>query len=167
MTIIIYPTDTVYGIGCPINDEDTIKKVFEIKKRDLSMPVSVAFHDIEQLSEHAVLDSKQLEFIKGNWNKGTTFIVKKNEKIPGIITAGSDKVGARIPDHEEVRKLTRDFGPIITTSANISGERAPARFEEIKIELLKQADLMIKGKCCFGVSSTIWDLTKEPYEKIR
>jgi L-threonylcarbamoyladenylate synthase len=167
MTIIIYPTDTVYGIGCPIDDEDAIKKVFDIKKRSLLLPLSVAFHDIEQLSEYAIIDEKQSEFIRENWNKETTFIVRKNDKIPSVVTAGSDKVGARIPDHPEVRNLIEEFGPIITTSANISGEKAPASFEELNIDIIKKADLLVKGKCKFGKPSIIWDLTKEPYEVVR
>jgi L-threonylcarbamoyladenylate synthase len=167
MTIIIYPTDTVYGIGCPISDEEAVKKVFGIKKRSALLPLSVAFHDIEQLSEYVILDEKQLEFIRENWNKGTTFIVRKNENIPDIVTAGSEKVGARIPDHDEVRKLIEEFGPIITTSANVSGEKVPAKFEELNIEIVKKADLLVKGKCPLGKASTIWDLTKEPYGIVR
>jgi L-threonylcarbamoyladenylate synthase len=167
MTIIIYPTDTVYGLGCPISDEDAVRKIFEIKKRSALLPLSVAFHDIEQLSEYIILDEKQLEFIRENWNKGTTFIVRKNENIPDIVTADSDKVGVRIPDHPEVRNLIEEFGPIITTSANISGEPTPASFEELNMEVVKQADLLIKGRCILGKASIIWDLTVEPYRILR
>jgi len=167
MTIIIYPTDTVYGIGCSINDEDAVKKVFEIKKRSLLLPLSVAFHDIEQLSEYAVLDSRQTEFIRENWNKGTTFLVGKNEKIPDIVTAGSETIGVRIPDSHEVRDLIEEFGPIVTTSANISGEKTPASFEELNIDIVKKADLLVKGKCKLGKASVIWDLTVEPYMVVR
>lgn len=167
MTIILYPTDTIYGLGCPINDKTAVKKVFEIKKRGFSMPLSVAFSDIKQMMDYVDVDEKQLSFIKENWNKGTTFIVKKKNSIPNIITANSENVGARIPDHDEVRKLTKKFGPIITTSANVSGKPAPVRFEELDKEIVEKADLIIKGECPFKKASVIYDLTKEPYEIIR
>ena len=78
--IIIYPTDTVYGIGCGIYSKN-IKKIFEIKKRS-SKPLSVAFQNIETLKEYVVMDAVQEKFIRENLVNPYTFILKKKDKIP-------------------------------------------------------------------------------------
>ncbi|MDI6730052.1 MAG: L-threonylcarbamoyladenylate synthase, partial [Candidatus Altarchaeum sp.] len=128
--IICYPTDTVYGIGCRINFIENVKKIFEIKKRDITKPLSVAIYDLNIAKEFVKLDNKAEKFIKENSDKSYTFIVPKTDKISDIITANKDVVGIRIINNEIVKSLTEKY-PIITTSANISGNLSAKNFEEI------------------------------------
>jgi tRNA A37 threonylcarbamoyladenosine synthetase subunit TsaC/SUA5/YrdC len=76
-------------------------------------------------------------------------------------------LGIRIPDNEIVKAITKEAGPIITTSANISGKLPVSKFDELDKEMLDKVDVVLKGECRIGKSSVIYDLTKEPYEIVR
>ncbi|MBN2250602.1 MAG: threonylcarbamoyl-AMP synthase [Candidatus Altiarchaeota archaeon] len=157
--VIVYPTETVYGLGCSIGDIDAVNRVYEIKKRSGDNPLSVAFPDLETAKRYVRLDAQQEGFIRKNLGKPVTFIVRK-KGIPDEVTAGRDTVGMRIPDHALVRELLRKAGtPIVSTSANVSGEKAPAGFEEISREILSGVDLAIdSGRCRLGVHSKVVDV---------
>jgi len=154
--IIIYPTDTVYGIGCRL-DPDSVKKVFEIKKRSPDKPLSIAFKDLASAKEYVSLSPKEEKYIKEHLDKPMTFVVKKKDKVPDIVTSGKDTIGIRIIDDPFVRELLSCTDePIITTSANISGTKAPASIPEIRDEFLKKADVVIDcGSCKLGIPSIV------------
>jgi L-threonylcarbamoyladenylate synthase len=158
--VIIYPTDTVYGLGCSISSAKSVKRVSDIKKRSADKPLSIAFPNIESARKYVFLDADDEEYIKKNINEPLTFIVRKNELVPGYVTAGMDTVGIRIPDNKIVKELLLLAGiPIITTSANLSGEKAPGTFQEISKEVLEKADLAIdSGPCRAKVPSKIVNL---------
>jgi len=155
--IICYPTDTVYGIGCRINFIESVKKIFEIKKRDITKPLSVAIYDLNTAKEFVKLDDKAEKFVKENLVKIYTFIVPKTDKISDIITANKDAVGIRIINNEIVKSLTEKY-PIITTSANISGNPSAKNFEEIDERIKNKVDLILTGECKYKIPSTIIDL---------
>lgn len=164
--VIVYPTDTIYGIGCSFFSASAIDKIYEIKQRDKSQPFSVAFNSIEQAQDYVILNLKEQEVIKQKMedkSQGWTFIVKK-KSIMFLHPSFKSTLGIRIPEHEVVKAITKEAGPIITTSANISGQPAPARFEELNKEILEKVDVVLKGTCNTGKPSIIYDLTKEPYE---
>jgi L-threonylcarbamoyladenylate synthase len=97
-----------------------------------------------------------------------TFLVEKNFRMPGIVTGGSKKLGVRIPDAKITRELARRAGPIITTSANVSGKPTPATFKEIERNILDSADIALDaGDCGSGVSSEVMDLTREDRPRLR
>jgi tRNA threonylcarbamoyl adenosine modification protein (Sua5/YciO/YrdC/YwlC family) len=167
--VIVYPTDTVYGIGCSFFANSAIDKIYEIKQREKMQAFSVAFNSIEQSQSYASLGQKEIEFIREKLkdnSQGYTFIVKK-KPVMFLHSSFKSTIGIRIPDNEIVKQLTGDAGPIITTSANVSGKPAVARFEELDKEMLEKADVALKGECRIGKASVIWDLTKEPYEITR
>lgn len=159
--LLIYPTDTVYGLGCSIKFENSIKKIFEIKKRNLNNPLSVAFSDLKMAKRYVLLSLEEEKFIKEHIDDPFTFIVKKKKNILDIITANRDKVGIRIPNHQIVKGLLSFVKePIITTSANISGENAPSRVEEINKEIIGKVDLIIDSDPCkIGLPSKVIDLS--------
>ena len=156
--VIVYPTDTVYGIGS-ILDDAAVNRVFSAKDRMFGRPLSVAFSDIEQVINYAVVDAEQLEKIRELWCEGTTFILNKRG-VPDYVTAGLPTVGVRIPDSEVCRQIIRRTGPITTTSANLSGQNAPAEFSEIDRRILESVDLALDGgRCRLSRPSRILDLT--------
>lgn len=157
--VIIYPTDTVYGIGCDICSAEGVERIFRIKHRG-EKPLSVAFSDLDMLRKFVVLPPEHEEFIKKHLDEPCTFIVKKTGKIPDAVTAGLDAVGVRIPDHRVVKELIKASGvPIITTSANISGRKAPKAVDEIDDEVRELVDLIVdSGVCRIGVPSRVIDL---------
>jgi L-threonylcarbamoyladenylate synthase len=158
--VFIYPTDTVYGIGCDALNEEAVKRVFDAKGRDFNKPLSVAFKDVPQLLRFVDVDEGQRREIEGKLPGPYTFIVK-NKHLPKTVTAGLETVGVRVPRHDLIRELIRESGvPIVTTSANLAGGPAPSHIYEVPNEVIEKADFAIDaGKCGSGKPSTIIDLS--------
>ena len=158
--VFIYPTDTVYGIGCDALNEEAVKRVFDAKGRDFKKPLSVAFKDVPQLLRFVDVDEGQRREMGGKLPGPYTFIVK-NKRIPKTVTAGLETVGVRVPGHDLIRELIRESGvPIVTTSANLAGGPAPSSIHEIPGEMIEMVDFVIDaGKCGSGKPSAIIDLT--------
>lgn len=167
--IVIYPTETVYGIGANIFSEDALKKVFAVKKRDVDKPVSVAVSGFRMMDDLVIMDRKERHFVEKLLPGPVTVLLKKKEKVPDILSSAG-LVGIRYPDHETTIKLIELAGvPITSTSANISGEAPPSKVDEIKIS----ADYIIDGGECKGEPSTVVDIVNRKivrkgadYEKV-
>lgn len=165
--IIVYPTDTIYGIGADINNEKAIKKVFFSKNRSFNKAVSVCFHDYNQLKDYVFLDKSRINIIKKLLPGPYTLLLNKKSNVSPLITANSDIVGVRIPDNEICLKLTRNF-PITTTSANITNKSTPNNIEEIKKQLNNKIHTYIDvGKLENNKASTIIDLTQKKPKILR
>jgi L-threonylcarbamoyladenylate synthase len=153
--IVIYPTETVYGIGANIFSSTALEKVFAIKERDKNKPVSVAVSDLKMMEDLVYIGEKERRFIEKFLPGPVTVVMKKKEKVPDLLTSGSKLLGIRFPAHESTIKLIQLAGvPITSTSANISGEPPPASVDEIRIS----ADYIIDGGICKGEPSTVVDL---------
>jgi L-threonylcarbamoyladenylate synthase len=167
--IVIYPTETVYGIGANIFSEEALKKVFALKKRETGKPVSVAVSGFRMMDELVVMGEKERHFVEKLLPGPVTVLLKKKEKVPDILTSAG-LVGIRYPDNETTIKLIELAGvPITSTSANISGEAPPVKADEIKIS----ADYIIDGGECKGEPSTVVDVVNRKilrkgadYEKV-
>ena len=123
--IIVYPTDTLYGLGADIFNENAVTKIFDIKKRPLSEPLSVAVSDLETLKKIAFVDEKSTKLINSFLPGKLTIILNKKDIVPDLITGGLKKVAIRIPDNEIALDILSRFGPITATSANIHGKKTP------------------------------------------
>lgn len=153
--IVIFPTETVYGIGANIFSNVALEKVFTIKKRDKDKPVSIAVSDLKMMENLVYIGEKEKRFIDRFLPGPVTVVLKKKEKVPDMLTSGSHLVGIRFPAHETTVKLIELAGvPITSTSANFSGETPPRRVDEIRI----RADYIIDGGECMGEPSTVVDL---------
>jgi L-threonylcarbamoyladenylate synthase len=159
--IIIYPTDTVYGLGANVFNEKAIKKIYSIKKRDYSKPISVSFPDIQSLSYFTELSISNRKIINEKLPGPFTFILNQKPNVPNRIAIGIDKIGVRIPDNQIAIELTKKF-PITATSANISTKKTLSSPKEIAKQLNYSVDLAIDvGALNSNKSSTVVDLTKE------
>jgi L-threonylcarbamoyladenylate synthase len=141
--VIIYPTDTAYGIGCDADREDAVKKIHEIKKSDPEKSLSVMVGDfgtIDFYCESGIWEDIILKkYLPGPY----TFILKRHRPLAA---SRNEKLGLRIPDNLFCQYLAQKFGrPIVTTSANVSGDAPPFRFGDVKKEILEKADLAIDG----------------------
>ena len=117
--IIIYPTDTIYAMGCDIRANKTIEKIAGFKGLNpLNPDMSIIFHDMSQLSEYTVIrDNNIFKLLKRNLPGPFTFIVQANNQIPKLFKNKKKTVGIRIPDNNIVLELVKEFGrPLITTS---------------------------------------------------
>jgi L-threonylcarbamoyladenylate synthase len=166
-SIIVYPTDTVYGIGSNIFDEKSLLKVFSIKKRSKNKPLSICLSRVEDIKTVAHIDSETEGIIQKILPGPYTIILKKKDNLSPLLTSGTDTVGIRIPDSRVCNDLARDF-PITSTSANISGYDVPESAEEVLKQLGSSVDIILDaGICKHGIPSTVIDMTVYPPKIIR
>lgn len=160
--LVVYPTDTLYGLACDALNKEAIARVFEVKKRPISTPLPIAVNDLKMLKKYAFVDERA-EKIAKRFLPGALTIILKKKALPDILTSGLDSIGIRIPDNEIALKLIGYSGvPITTTSANISGKKPPISVEEV-IEQIKDIDVILDyGELESRLPSTILDLTGKP-----
>jgi len=129
----VFPTDTVYGIGCNALLEKSIAKLFELKHRDSTKPICVLISNLKMLDELAInITDIEYRLIEAFWPGPLTIIFRKNPKLSGILTSNLDTIGIRMPDDEIAQKLIEYSNvPIATTSANISDNPAATNFSDI------------------------------------
>lgn len=156
--VVIYPTETVYGIGADALVRTAVKKVFAIKKR--ASPVSLAVSSYGMIEDVSVCDTGTMELIRKLLPGPITVVLKKKPVVPDILTAGSDRVGIRYPDHEiTIRLIDLSGTPVTSTSANLPGEPPAREVCEISTDVLGGADCVLDGgRCVYGVASTVVDL---------
>lgn len=165
--IVLYPTDTVYGLGANIFDNSAVKKVFKIKQRSLLKPLSILISDVEAIDLVAKVSLSQKEVINNYLPGPYTFILKKNPVVPRVVTSGSSYVGVRVPDNDIARSLASIF-PITTTSANVSDDEMLSTPDEILEQLDCDVDLVIDvGELKSKRASMIVDLSDNDIRIIR
>jgi L-threonylcarbamoyladenylate synthase len=153
---IVYPTETVYGLGADAFSEEAVRKVYEIKQRDLSLPLSIAVSSFEMLQTVAYVDSDLLAILTELLPGPVTVLLRKRDIVPDVLTATSNVIGVRFPNNEIALRIIQETGPITSTSANISGQNPPARVEEVEID----ADIIINGgRCKYSMPSTVVAMT--------
>lgn len=170
--LIIYPTDTVYGIGADMQSEEALIHLYQAKSRNFSSPLIALVDSVERISEIAYIDSKKEELeklSKAFWPGGLTVILPAKDCVPKIMISGGNTVGVRIPNHEMALEIIRAAGGILpTTSANISGEATPSSYQELSEAIKQKADIVIDGGVCpVGEASTILDFTKDSLQILR
>jgi len=153
---VIYPTETVYGLGADAFSENAIMKVYEAKKRPFSQPISVAVSDYDMLAAVAFTDPAVEDFLLTFLPGPVTVVLRAKHTLPGILTGGTGMIGVRIPAHELALRLIETFdSPITATSANLHGAKEPAAPDECTVP----RDLFIDGGRLPGTPSTVVDLT--------
>ncbi len=170
--IIVYPTDTVYAMGCDIKVNKAIEKIARFKGLNPKNPdLSLIFHDMSQLSEYTVIrDNTIFKLLKRNLPGPFTFIVQANNQIPKLFKNKKRTVGIRIPGNNIVLELVRELGrPIVTTSIHDQDELIEYTTDpELIYEKFRDfADIVIDGGYGHNEASTIVDCTGEEIEIIR
>jgi L-threonylcarbamoyladenylate synthase len=162
--IIAFPTDTVYGLGASIFDENAVRRVFEVKQRLFNMALPVLIAGVAQIKDVAVSVPEVVTCLAQNfWPGALTLVLLKSKKVPDIVTANGKTIAVRIPAHPvPVTLINRLGAPIIGTSANLSGKPSPVTAAEVRAQLGDKVDLIIDGgRCPGGEASTIVDMTGE------
>lgn len=166
--VIVFPTDTVYGIGASIFSPKALDKIFEIKNRPTDKSLIVLCANKVQLEEivgplsvdvNKIIDA----FLPG----GLTLILKCYMSLPEEITRGKQTIGVRIPDHPLALELLKEFGPLATTSANISGEPSPTKIDMLNPVIQRVNYVFDDGETKQQIPSTILDCTKDEFVILR
>lgn len=170
--IIIYPTDTVYAMGCDVRANKSIEKIARFKGLNPDNPdLSLIFHDMSQLSEYTVVrDNNLFKLLKRNLPGPFTFIVKANNQIPKMFKNMKKTVGIRIPNNNIILEIVRELGrPVITTSIHDQDEILEyiTDPELIHEKYRDFADIVIDGGYGRNEASTIIDCTGDGPEIIR
>lgn len=168
--IIIFPTDTAFGIGCRIDKSHAIDRLFEIRRRPKEQALPVLVRSMEQaLTFYQHPSDIVRRLMKTHWPGGLTIIDRcKKEFIYSPIRGGGDTVGMRHPNHETLQQILDGVGvPIVGPSANFHGNPTPYRFEDLDPELVALVDFVVEGVCTSKNVSTVVDCTSDPYRIVR
>lgn len=159
---VVFPTETVYGLGANALDENAVKKIFAAKGRPSDNPLIIHIWDIGQASGLVSEIPGALHTLaEAFWPGPLTLVMKKSPKVPELVTAGLDTVGIRMPDHTIALALLKETGvPVAAPSANISGSPSPTRAEHVIKDMNGKVDIIIDGgDCIVGLESTVLDIT--------
>ena len=168
--VILYPTDTIWGLGCDATSIDAVAKIFKLKNRVESKSLVVLVSSIKMLCSYVhKVPQKAIDIITTT-KKPTTIIYNNPKGLAANAIASDNTIAIRIPSHDYCLEIINKFGkPIISTSANISGESTPKSFSEISLPILEGVDYIVnlERDKITDKSSTILKLIGEDIEVIR
>lgn len=167
--VIVYPTDTIYGLGCLATDAKAVKRISRIKKRSPGQPYIILVASLAMVRKYAYINKKQVEYLKKIWPGPVTVVFKSRGNLPTEVTAGKDTIAIRLPKNKFLAKIIKRVkAPIISTSLNISGQKEVkdlARLDKYFNKL--QPDLVINsGAAAKKRPSKLIDITDINHIKI-
>lgn len=169
--IIIFPTDTAFGMGCAIDDEEAIKRLFQIRKRPIKQATPVLVDTVKMAQNYLKPIPKEVvdKLIEPYWPGSLTIVLPcLTDKVPSLVRGGGETLGVRIPNHPVPRAIMQGLGkPILGPSANFSGEKTPYKFEDLDPELVKLVDFVVEGECNVKSASTVIDCLVTPWKILR
>ena len=166
--VIAYPTDTIYGIGCDIFNKKALERIYMLKGRDRKKPMSFICSDLAHITEFAKVPNYAYRVMKRLLPGPYTFILEASSQVPKMLMPKRKTVGIRIPDNKIIQSIVKSLGnPVISTSANVSGEDALSDPVEIDLYMGKILDATVDGGILSGDPSTVIDLTGDAPEVLR
>lgn len=169
--IVVFPTDTAFGVGCRIDDGKAIRRLFELRRRPKSQATPVLVETLEMAQKYLLpLPQEVKNLMKKYWPGALTLILPCIRlKVPALVRGGGLTLGVRIPDYPVTRRLIREVGmPILGPSANFSGAKTPYKYEDLDPKFLAKVDFVIKeGESKWGKSSTVIDCSQKPWKIVR
>ncbi len=166
--IIIYPTDTVYGLGCDPFNTIAIHKIQKIKERR-NNPLPILAYDLKSIEKITRIDNITKKKIKKIWPGAVTLVLPKRNNLPNSITSGLSSVGVRIPNNRIALRLIKlSGGLLVGTSANISGTSSPITANEANDQIGDKVDLVLDGgPTLLKKESTVISMINNKIEMLR
>ncbi len=168
--LIIYPTETFYGLGAIYSDEKALERIFKIKKRKPQTPLLLLIQELSDLKKlSSNVSDSALAIAEKFWPGPLTLLFSVSPKLSQLVTGNTGKVGCRISSNPVAQKLLLFLKhPLTSTSANITGGKSPTSIDEIPSVLLDSVDVIIDaGKTPGGLPSTIIDVSNHPFAVVR
>lgn len=169
--IIIFPTDTVFGIGCRMDDEKTISRLFKIRKRPEHQAAPVLMSSLEMVQNYLLPIEPEIKekLIRPYWPGALTIILPcQKEKIPKLARGNLNTLGVRMPNSLICLEIIKKVGvPILGPSANFHGAPTPFLFQDLDKELVKLVDFVVSGECSLKQASTVIDCSVSPWKILR
>jgi tRNA threonylcarbamoyl adenosine modification protein (Sua5/YciO/YrdC/YwlC family) len=166
--VIVYPTDTVYGIGCALGQKRAIDRIFHLTGKDESQLLTLICADLSDIAKYATIENPQYRLLKRLLPGAYTFILPATKEVPRmLLTAKRKTIGIRVPNHAVTRALVAELGvPLVSTSASYRGEEPLNDPAEI-VERFKGIELVLDAGYCGVIPSTIVDLSGSEPEIVR
>ena len=156
---VVYPTETVYGMGANAVDADAVERVFTVKGRAPDKPVSLGVPSVERAQDYVDPAERALAFMREFLPGPVTVVVQRREIVPDVLTAGREKVGVRVPDHDLALELFEACKvPVTATSANVSGTGSVREVSELSDEVRDEVSVVLDGGRTDGMESTVVDV---------
>ena len=167
--VVVFPTDTVYGVAADARNEQAVARIFAIKGRPSDRPLQVFLAEPDDLQRVALDLSREALLLARLFLPGPlTLVVRRAHTVPAAVVAGGSTVAVRVPDHPVPLRLARLVGPLAVTSANISGQPAPVTAEEASRQIGHRVDLVLDGgPCPLAGESTVVNVTVSPPRIVR
>jgi L-threonylcarbamoyladenylate synthase len=169
--IVIFPTDTAFGIGCRIDNEKAIERLFKIRQRPKSQATPVLVDSFEMAQEYLLPVPEDVieKLIKPYWPGALTIVLPcRIDKVPELVRGGGTTIGVRVPNHPVIQQIIKGVGvPILGPSANFHGGKTPYRFEDLDKNIVKLVDYVVFGECLVKQASTVIDCSKEQWKILR
>lgn len=166
--IIIYPTDTVYGLGCGLSNKKGIEKIYELKKRNKKKPLSFVCSDLKNISQYAKVTDYAYKTMRRLLPGAYTFILEASRLVPKIILPKRSTTGIRVPDNQICLDLVKELGqPIISTSVKTAQGETLGDPYVIKEYFGRVVDLIIDGGIIMPEPSSVISLVDDNIEIIR
>ncbi len=167
--LIIFPTDTVYGIACNAFSKTAIVKLFSAKERSFDNPIGVLTDSIEKVNLVAnIVNDLEKDLIKKYFPGNLTLILNKKSEVPDILTANRTGIGVRIPNHKLALQILRAFPyPLATTSVNLAGRKEGVELSDFLGDFENKVDIIVDGGRTTEVPSTIIDATSGKIKILR
>ncbi len=166
--IIIYPTDTVYGLGCDLFNKRSIEKIYEIKRRSRNQPFSFVCADLSDISNYAVVPNYAYKLMRHLLPGPYTFVLGASRMVPKILLPKRKEVGIRVPDNQICLALVKEFGrPIISTSVKSEDGEIMTDPADMEAVYRYAVDLVIDGGIVGAELSSVVSLVDETPEIIR
>ncbi len=169
--IVIFPTDTAFGIGCRIDNKEAIQRLFRIRKRPETQATPVLVDTVKMAQDYLYPIPKEVidKLIEPYWPGALTIILNsKIDIVPSLVRGGTNTLGVRIPNHKTSRAIIRGLGiPVLGPSANFHGQNTPYHFKDLDPKLIKLVDYIVPGECTIKKASTVIDCTQSPWKVVR
>jgi len=157
--LVVYPTETVYGLGADALDAAAVERVFDAKRRDRDEPVSMAVPTVEAALGYTRATAPERAFMHEFLPGPVTVVLERAPAVPDVLTAGRDRVGVRVPDCEPALALLSETGPLTATSANVSGRGSVRRVADLDPEIREATAVALDaGETPGGTPSTVVDV---------
>jgi len=156
--LVVYPTETVYGLGADALDPDAVERVFETKGRDRSEPISLGVADVDSALEYVHATDRERAFMRAFLPGPVTVVLERRASVPPILTGGRERVGVRVPDHELAGDLLARTGPLTATSANVSGRESATQVADLDPTIREAVGAVLDDGETAGTASTVVDV---------
>jgi len=154
---VVYPTETVYGLGADATDADAVERVFELKGRSRENPLSLGVPSVDAALDYTRPTELGERFMRRFLPGPVTVVVERRSTLPDALTAGRDRVGVRVPDHETALDLLDRTPPLTATSANRSGSPSVTRVADLDDRIRDGVAVVVDGGETPGTESTVVD----------